>query len=125
MDLSSASDIINLLSGMGVAGVVGNLATDSVKRLWKKICDRLQYDSDARDLIDRVEQNKSDRYLKMLIPCLEEAMEDREFAAEIEEIAKEVIRDKSTNIEFKEFIAKDRSVVVGSNTGGININTKK
>lgn len=115
LDLLSASEIITMLSGMGVAGVVGNFSTDLVKSLWQKIRDRLQSDPDAQNLIIQVEQNRSEKHLKMLIPCLEEAMKDKEFAAEISQLAQKIMNSDKGNIN-KNFTAKDNATVIASAT---------
>ena len=111
----TASEIINTLLGMGIAGVVGNFSTDLVKLLWHKIRDRLKSDPDARNLIIQVEQNRSEKHLKMLIPCLEEAMKNKEFAAEISQLVQKIMDSDRGNIN-KNFTAKDNAAVVANAT---------
>lgn len=93
-DHYTATEIVNVLTELGIAGIVGNYSTDLVKsgvpkalkigrKLWQMISNRLKGDPDAKILLDRVEQDKSEKHLKMLIPCLEEAMEDKKFAIEL------------------------------------------
>ena len=118
----TANQIINNLVGLGIAGIVGNYSTDLFKsgctkalelgrKLWQTIRDRLKTDPDAKILIDKVEQDKSEKHLKMLIPCLEEAMKDEEFAVEISQLVDRIDVESGKNFT-KNFVAKDNSTVV-------------
>ena len=132
LDHYTANQIINNLVELGIAGIVGNYSTDLLKsgctkavelgrKLWQTIRDRLVTDSDAKTLIYRVEQDKSEKHLKMLVPCLEEAMNDRQFAEKLFQLVNQIDVESGNNIN-KNFTAKDNSAVINQasaqNIGG-------
>ncbi|WP_319421036.1 hypothetical protein [Pleurocapsa sp. FMAR1] len=126
----TATDIINHLVEAGIAGIVGNYSTDLVKsrgtkalelgrKIWQTISNRLKTDPDAKIIIDRVEHDKSEKHLKMLIPCLEEAMEDEKFTAELFQLLNQFVDVEPEKNINRDFTAKGSSAVLANATAYI------
>ena len=98
--------------------------------LWQKITDRLKGKSDAKKILDRIDQNSSNKDLKKLLPFLEEEMnKNPQFAEEITRLAQESNNTSAGDaIEMKNY---DNSSGIGKAQaqtqffGGIHHHEKK
>jgi hypothetical protein len=118
---------------MAFSGIVGDAASEGVKRLWQKIKNRLLQNQPIEVEIIKLEQHPSQENLKPLEAFLQVEMhKDKLFAEEISKLAREIDNKNSGDtISQEKFKAEGNAVVAGkidapnARIGGVDINLGK